>query len=653
MLPTSKMASMDVTDGVSDEGEEFDDDRIPPGTKIAIKGLKAKPELNGQIAIVGSLNEDTGRYNVVIASGETLALKPEALELSLGPAEERTLSAESLLEAGEYAKAVLEAETALDNLPMMARASIARGRALLVPMLVKRDEDGTPLDKDVLEEAARAFNLAGFLDGECEEADDELYRVQQLQKELEASPPATVASSAAAVGGAAVAAADGLDVIIVGAGAAGVGCALMLVETFALDPSRVLLLERGAGVGDTFKRWPAEMRFISPSFNQQGWTSSFDLNSISHGTSLAYSLHSEHPSGVEYAAYLSALAERAKLNVRAHTEVVSVQAEGAKGFSVEVRRSASSPESVTESSPEAPSGGEKLTARYVVWAAGEYQYPREGACKIDGTALCMHNSRVRSWASLPGDEFVLIGGYESGADAAINLAKAGKRSTVLASTAAWNVQTPDPSTELAPYTAARLREVTAPGFATPPKLMAPLRVLRVEKAPAGGFNVIAAWKAAEKLQPVGPLRQQFSQLGAVCQQSTPGGAEGSELVVHTAHPPVLCTGFEGSVAAAARHLFNLADASDEAKGCLAGAPLLSNVDESTKVPGVFLVGPSVRHGELSFCFIYKFRQRFGIVADAICRGLGRDTTEAVEECRKTNMFLDDFKCCKATCGEAC
>ena len=135
---------------------------------------------------------------------------------------------------------------------------------------------------------------------------------------------------------------------------------------------------------------------------------------------------------------------------------------------------------------------------------------------------------------------------------------------------------------------------------------------------------------------------------------------------------MLCTGFEGSVASAAPHLFNLAEESDKdserlaeeaawrgeklpdaAKGCLAGAPLLTAEDESTKVPGVFLVGPSVVHGELSFCFVYKFRQRFGIVANAICKGLGRDTTRAVEESRTQNMFLDDLKCCESTCGEAC
>ena len=72
-----------------------------------------------------------------------------------------------------------------------------------------------------------------------------------------------------------------------------------------------------------------------------------------------------------------------------------------------------------------------------------------------------------------------------------------------------------------------------------------------------------------------------------------------------------------------------------------------------QVPGVFLVGPTVSHGELSFCFIYKFRQRFGIVSDAICRGLGKDTTAAVEEARSTNMFLDDLTCCEGACGDVC
>jgi putative flavoprotein involved in K+ transport len=58
-------------------------------------------------------------------------------------------------------------------------------------------------------------------------------------------------------------------------------------------------------------------------------------------------------------------------------------------------------------------------------------------------------------------------------------------------------------------------------------------------------------------------------------------------------------------------------------------------------------------GELSFCFVYKFHQRFGVVANAICQGLGMDTSEAVAECRRTNMYLDNFATCEDTCGDTC
>ena len=87
--------------------------------------------------------------------------------------------------------------------------------------------------------------------------------------------------------------------------------------------------------------------------------------------------------------------------------------------------------------------------------------------------------------------------------------------------------------------------------------------------------------------------------------------------------------------------------------CMAGTPLLNEFDESNLTPGLILVGPAVRHDDLVFCFVYKFRQRFGVVADSIARGLGYDTAEAVEVCRGVNMFLDDFTCCKGACGETC
>lgn len=92
------------------------------------------------------------------------------------------------------------------------------------------------------------------------------------------------------------------DVIIVGAGAAGLGCAKVLAD-LGIEH---LVVDR-YGVGASFRRWPEGMRFITPSFtsNQFGL---LDLNAIALNTSPAYSLRREHPSGPLYAAFLEAFA---------------------------------------------------------------------------------------------------------------------------------------------------------------------------------------------------------------------------------------------------------------------------------------------------------------------------------------------------------
>ena len=117
------------------------------------------------------------------------------------------------------------------------------------------------------------------------------------------------------------------------------------------------------------------------------------------------------------------------------------------------------------------------------------------------------------------------------------------------------------------------------------------------------------------------------------------GEEGTEISLRTPQAPLLCAGFEGSVASGVvKELFEWGEEDDDeeeeskakpqgeavavGQGCDAGSPRLTPTDESTKTPGLFLAGPAVRHGELSFCFVYKFRQRFGVVADVIARGLG-------------------------------
>ena len=550
---------------------------------------------------------------------------------------------EALLKEGKFEEAAAAADDVLlgARLSVLSNTALVRGRALLAPLLAQLEDESKPdPGEGAFREAWVMFQLALRFVPENEDAQEEVARLQGVVSELpEEDAPQPPANHP-----------EPYDVVVVGAGAAGVGVALMLTGVFGLDAGRVLLVERGGAVGETFRRWPKEMRFISPSFNSQGWTQSFDLNSVAYGTSPAFTLHAEHPTGAQYARYLEALAETNELNVRAGTEVTAVTPRDG-GFDVAVVPAAGGVPAV-------------IKTRYVVWAAGEFQYPRASAEPLfPGSELCRHNSSVRSWTELEGDDFVVVGGYESGMDAASNLSLCGKRCTVVSSTAYWDVSTEDPSSELAPYTAQRVRAACA--SATPPKLLAPLRVFAVEAAAGGGFAVRARWgdavehEGGDHREPVWPA--------AAAKAAAKAAAAGGEVELRTPQAPLLCAGFEGGVKlGVAKDLFawgdpavgdddeeedddaegegddrdgdddgEMSDEGDEKKGggCADGAPLLNEYDESTTTPGLFLVGPAVIHGDLSFCFVYKFRQRFGVVADAIARGLGRETGGAVEAAR--------------------
>ena len=110
-------------------------------------------------------------------------------------------------------------------------------------------------------------------------------------------------------------------------------------------------------------------------------------------------------------------------------------------------------------------------------------------------------------------------------------------------------------------------------------------------------------------------------------------------VFNSVSKPIFAGGFEGS------HKFvsHLFDKRED------GFPLLNERDESTVVPGMFLSGPSVRHDGHIFCFIFKYRQRFAIVAQAIASSLDIPTDEFVEAYRGWGMYLDDLSCCGQEC----
>lgn len=341
--------------------------------------------------------------------------------------------------------------------------------------------------------------------------------------------------------------------------------------------ARFALLERHE-VGASFARWPAEMRFITPSFTSNSF-GLLDLNAIATNTSPAWTTGREHPSGQEYARYLQVLAGHFDLPVRAGVDVRAVEPlpDGA-GFLV--RTSAG-----------------VLRSRFVIWAAGEFQYPRD--YPFPGAEHCRHTSEVRTWREVAGDEVAVIGGYESGIDAAYHLCLAGKRVRVFDDAASWERASPDPSIALSPYTRERLDAALATGRL---ELLGDAAVVAVEET-EGGYAL--------------------------------QGDDGERW--YTPHRPILATGFEGGL----RLVADLFDWE-------AGSARLSERDESLRAPGLFVVGPQVRHEGVIFCFIYKFRQRFAVVAAAIGERLGLDLAP-LEAYRDRGMYLDDLSCCGQDC----
>ncbi len=365
-----------------------------------------------------------------------------------------------------------------------------------------------------------------------------------------------------------------VDVVVVGAGAAGIGVAVALQDA---DAENVLVIDRH-DVGASFAAWPRETKFLSPSFptNSIGM---LDLNSIAIGTSPAHTLETEHPTGREYAIYLRGVAEHFGVAVQTETDLISIQPE-AGGFRL-----------VT-------SQGE-ISARFVIWAAGEFRYPNMSL--FPGAELCRHTSLVSSFRELPDSEFIVIGGYESGLDAAIHLAFDHRKVTVLSRHAPWETEVSDPSVSLSTYTKERLSMAARLGRDI--QLIGNAEVCRVNQV-ASGYEVStrddATWRS-------------------------PGR-------------PILATGFLGSH----QMITGLCELRED------DYPLLSSDDESTKTPGLFFVGPMVRHDNHIFCFIYKFRQRFAVVAKAIATRLGLAAAD-LESYRKWGMYLDDLSCC----GEEC
>ena len=221
------------------------------------------------------------------------------------------------------------------------------------------------------------------------------------------------------------------DAVVVGGGAAGVGVGVALKDA---GLENFLILDRHR-IGSSFAAWPKETRFITPSFatNSVGM---LDLNSIAIGISPAFSIEVEHPTGKQYAAHLRQVAKYWELPIREMASVLRITKIGDE-FVIDTEE-------------------DTLRAKHVVWAAGEFQYP--SMHEFMGSELCRHSATIDSYEQLEGDDFIIVGGFESGIDAAYHLASRNKRIRLFDCGCPWTEQTSDPSKSLSTYSIERMRE---------------------------------------------------------------------------------------------------------------------------------------------------------------------------------------------------
>ena len=277
------------------------------------------------------------------------------------------------------------------------------------------------------------------------------------------------------------------------------------------------------------------------------------------------------------------------------------------------------------------------TCQFVVWAAGEFQYPAEAP--FPGSELCQHNSEVESWEeaamTVDGFEHVVIGGYESGVDATVNLLSYDKQVTLIGRRASWAERLADPSLELAPYTRQRLRDAreysadnlqlagnrevylvsqnsdglftvhTRPAYGTK------TRPGRRDVDDGGGGSATMTLvdefvEEEEELEKPKKSKKEKKEKKSKKKKKKRKADEDDEEEVMPKkskkekkyvpweltckNPPILANGFQGSVVALIKHLFRWTKPGGP---CGTSDAILSMEDESTITPGLFLCGPQV------------------------------------------------------------
>ncbi len=368
-----------------------------------------------------------------------------------------------------------------------------------------------------------------------------------------------------------------VNVAIVGAGPAGIGIASLLSKT-DID---YIVLEK-SNVGSSFLEWPDNMEMITPSFPSNAF-GQMDLNSIAPYTSPAFSFKKEHLSGKEYAKYLKKVKILNKIDIETNAEVKNVK-KVEKGWMIETNKG-------------------NLICKYLVWAAGEFQNPK--ITGIKGLEHCIHSSSIKEPNNLNGDNFIIIGGYESGVQMAIEMVKHNKNVTLINPTKIDDVDTSDPSRALSPYTLNKFIEIK-----NSPNLSEVIGIVKSVNKEGNYFSVQIE----------------------------------DEKIFKSSQAPICATGFS----LVQKPIEKLITFRND------GFPLLKEeTDEFYNQDDIYLAGPSVRHDSHIFCFIYKFRQRFGVIVEDILDKEMYDINDIislVKIWKQNGLYLSDLSCCDQECS---
>lgn len=241
------------------------------------------------------------------------------------------------------------------------------------------------------------------------------------------------------------------------------------------------------------------------------------------------------------------------------------------------------------------------TTKFLCCAIGEFSFPCYG--DIEGYEHSLHSSKFKNTELFENTSCTIpvIWWYESAIDAAYSLVQAGKKVHIFSWELIDDEDTTDPSVRLSLYSLERYKKMQQSWLLT-------VTSAHIQKISCSDGTYTLFW-------------------------------DGEEYVFQ--NQPITATWFQSKV----KILWDFVSYNDD------WFPLLNEFDELQKTPNIFIAWPWVRHPDLIFCFIYKFRLRFWVVALEIAKRLGKDIDyESIKKAwEKQWFFLDDF----SSCGDEC